>query len=100
MGHPAKEVSPLMCDLDGVGFVVGVCAVTAPWPVFGVLCQAGFDWVAVHVAEFFDALSLGEDVEVVVARLPDMVFCSGAGEALFEDLNCQGQWGCFWFGDE
>jgi hypothetical protein len=43
---------------------------------------------------------LGEDVEVVVARLPDVVLCSGAGEALFEDLNCQGQWGCFGFGDE
>ena len=75
---------------DWVRLVRGVCAVTAPWPVFGLLYQAGFDWVAMHVTEFFDSLSLGEDVEVVVARLPDLVFCSGAGEALFEDLNCQG----------
>lgn len=40
----------LLGDLDWVGIVFGVGVEAAPGPVFGLLDQAGFDWVAVHVA--------------------------------------------------
>ncbi len=42
---------------------------------------------------------LGEDVEVVVAGLPDEVFAAGPGEALFDDLDDGGEFGGFGFGD-
>ena len=49
------------------------------------------DWIAVDVAELLDALPLTVDVEVVVAWLPDVVLRSGAGEALFEHLDGDGE---------
>jgi hypothetical protein len=73
--------------LDWVGFVVGVCAEAAPGPVFRLLYKACLDRVAMHVAEFLDSLCFAEDIEVVVTRLPDVVFCPCAGEALLEDLD-------------
>jgi hypothetical protein len=39
----------------------------APLPFSGFCDESSCDGVAVDVAELFDALSLGEDVEVVVA---------------------------------
>jgi hypothetical protein len=42
-----------------------------PWPVGGVFDEALFYWVAMEVAELFNALLCGEDVEVVVAREPE-----------------------------
>ena len=47
-------------------------AVAAPWPVFGILDQGSLYGIAVDVAEFFGKLFLGEDVEVVIARLPEL----------------------------
>jgi len=44
----------------------------APWPVLGFLNETAFDWIAVNVAELLDELGLGEDVEVVVAALPEL----------------------------
>ena len=73
----------LFGDFDGVGVVGGVCAEAAPWPIFGTFNEAGFYWVTVHVAELFDSLGFGEDVEVVIARFPHILFGAGAGEALF-----------------
>lgn len=67
--------------------------VAAPWPVFGLGDQPPRDWIAVDVAELLGELALGEDVDVVVARLPELfavvleLFCGfgfehvqGAGE--------------------
>jgi hypothetical protein len=47
-------------------------AEAAPWPVLGFLNEATFDRVAVDVAELLHELRLGEDVEVVIARLPKL----------------------------
>ena len=74
-------------DSDGVGVVGGVGLEAAPVPCAGFCDESSCDRVAVDVAELFDSLSLREDVEVVVAGLPDVVFGSGAGETLLEDLD-------------
>ena len=60
-----------MCD--AALFAGEPMAVAAPWPVFRVFDEASFDGVAVDVAELFDELGLGEDVEVVVAGLPELL---------------------------
>ncbi len=60
----------------------------APWVVFGVGGEASFDWVAVDVAELFDALGFGADVEVVVARKPERgAVAEELGGLLLEDLK-------------
>lgn len=45
----------------------------APCPVFGALNEAALDWIAVNVAELFDELGMGQDVEVIVAALPELL---------------------------
>jgi hypothetical protein len=47
-------------------------AEAAPGPVFGFLDESTFNGVAVDIAELLDELGLGEDVEVVVAGLPEL----------------------------
>jgi hypothetical protein len=70
-----------------MGFVGGVGLEAAPRPFSGLCDEAPRDGIAVDVAELFDALSLGEDVEVVVAGFPNVVFCACAREALLENLD-------------
>lgn len=60
-----------MGDLDGRGFVEEEVTVGGPGPVFGSLDEATGDGIAVHVFNLFDSLVVGEDVEVVVAGLPE-----------------------------
>lgn len=48
-----------------------IVAVGGPWPVFGGGDESAGDRVAVHVFELFDSFVSGEDVEVVVAGLPE-----------------------------
>ena len=64
--------SPLGFDFYSAGFAGEVVAIAAPWPVFGVFCEASFYRVAVDVLELLDVLLVGEDVEVVVAGLPEV----------------------------
>jgi hypothetical protein len=59
-------------DFDAAEFSGGPVAEAAPRVVLGLFAEASSYWVAVHVAEFFDALVFGEDVEVVVAALPEL----------------------------
>jgi len=44
----------------------------APWPVFGSLNEAALDRIAVNVAELLDEFGVCQDVEVVVAALPEL----------------------------
>ena len=62
-------------DLDGTGQAVEVGQVTGVGPVFGVSDEAPGDGVAVDVPDLFDSLGLREDVEVVVAVLPEGSVC-------------------------
>jgi hypothetical protein len=70
-----------------MGLIGGVGVEAAPGPIFRPLDDSGLDRVAVHVAEFFDPLGFGEDVEIVIAGLPNELVRAGAGEALLKDLN-------------
>ena len=53
-----------------------------------------------HVAELLDSLGFSEDVEVVVARLPDKFFCADSGETLFDYLDCGRELYILWLSDE
>jgi hypothetical protein len=76
--------------VDWVWAVRGVGLEAAPLPFDGFCDESSCDRVTVNVAEFLNTLSVGEDIEVVVAGLPDVIFRSGAGEELLENLNGQG----------
>ena len=52
------------------------------------------------VTELFDALLFGSNVEIVIARLPNVVFIACFGEALFENLDCDGKWFLFGLSDK
>ena len=73
MGHRAKHdpVTSDTSDVDGGRFVVQVMAKRRPAPVLRPFHEASSDWIAVHVFQLFDSLVVGEDVEVVVAGLPE-----------------------------
>lgn len=49
-------------------------------PVFGLRHEAAFDRIAVHVLQLLDPLVVGEDVEVVVAGLPEKAFREASGD--------------------
>jgi len=68
----AEVPSPFGFDFDAAGFAGEIVAETAPWPVFGPGNEASLDGIAVDVFQFFNVLSVGEDVEVVVAGLPEL----------------------------
>lgn len=53
-----------------------------------------------HVTKFLDFLGFGEDVEVVVAGLPNELLGPAAGEPLFNDLDGEGEFYLVRFGDK
>lgn len=63
---------PVGFDFYGSDFSGEPVPEAAPWPVFGPLNEAALDWIAVDIAELFDEFGMGEDVEVVVAALPEL----------------------------
>jgi len=63
-------------DLHGTAFAAEPVTVAAPRPVLRLFHETALDGIAMHVLEFFDELGLGEDVEVIVAGLPE--FRAGA----------------------
>ena len=67
-------------------------AVSGPRPVFRGFDKASGDWVAMHVLEFFDSFVVGEDVEVVVAGLPEGFRCEALRDGKFEGLDCFREW--------
>ena len=53
-----------------------------------------------HVVQLLDALSGGEDVEVVIARLPELFPSDLFGDGEFEGLEGFGEGFCFGFAEE
>lgn len=74
----------------------------APWPVFGFLNEAALDWIAMNVAEFLDEFGMGQDVEVVVAALPELlaVAFETFGGFVFEYVQSDGERVKLRLGDE
>jgi len=68
-----------------VGSAGEVVEVAGVGPVFGGFDQASGDGVLVHVVELFEEFPGGEDVEIVVAGLPE-----GFGFGLLRDGEFQG----------
>jgi hypothetical protein len=68
----APGESPVGLDFNEGGFAGGPVAERAPGIVFGFVHQAACDWVAVDVAELLDEFVVGEDVEIVIAGLPEL----------------------------
>ena len=56
----------------GVWFAGEVVEAAGVRPVFRLCDEAPFNGVGVHVVEFLETLLRGENVEVVVARLPEL----------------------------
>jgi len=54
----------------------------APWPLFRFIHQTSRHWIAMHVAQLFDALMFGSNVEVVKSRLPNVSRTSGRERTL------------------
>jgi hypothetical protein len=70
--HPHLENFPLV-DSYQTGFAEKVGAEAAPAPQFRRRHQTALYRIAVHVAQFLDALVFGPHVEVVESLLPDML---------------------------
>jgi hypothetical protein len=80
MGRPSTG-SPFGFDFYGAGFAGGVVVEAAPAVVFGFGDESSCDGVAVDVSDFLFEFSGGEDIEVVVARLPEVI------AIVFEELG-------------
>jgi hypothetical protein len=93
---------PFGFDLYEVGFAGGVVVEAAPAVVFGFGDESSGDWVAVDVLDFLFEFSCGEDVEVVIAGLPEVV--AGAfeefGGLAFDDSEGGGEGVGFGFTEE
>jgi hypothetical protein len=59
-------------DFHLAGLAGGPVAIAAPRPIVGLFNEAAHDGIAMDVLELFDELGVGEDVEVVVAALPEL----------------------------
>ena len=59
-------------DLDATLFAGEVMAVARPWPVFRSFDEVSLDWIAVNVFQLLYILLMGQNVEVVVAALPEL----------------------------
>jgi hypothetical protein len=93
---------PVRFDLDPSGFAGEVMAEAGPWPVFGFFDEAALDRIAVDVAELFDLLACGDDVEVVVASVPEGtgVVLEPLGGFALQNAECVGEGLPLWFADQ
>jgi hypothetical protein len=93
---------PVRFDFDRGGFAGAVVVEAAPAIVFGMGDEASGDWVVVDVLNFLDEFGCGEDVEIVVARLPEVI--AGALEEFggfsLEDSEGGGELVVLWFAEE
>ena len=72
---------------DRAGLVQKIVTVTRPWPVFGPFDKASCNWIAVHVLQLFDSFVVSEDIEIVVADLPEGFRSEALGDGEFEGLQ-------------
>ena len=98
----AAAVGPVGFDFDGAGVAGGVVVEAAPSVVFGFGDEAAGNGVAVDVADFLYKFPCGEDVEVVVAGLPEVL--AGAFEEFrgfsFDDAERRGESVVRWLAEE
>ena len=98
----AEVGCPFGLDLDGAGFACGVVVEAAPAIVFWFGDESSGDWIAVDVLDFLFELACGEDVEVVVAGLPEVgaLALEEFGGLAFDDSEGGGEGVVFGFAEE
>ncbi len=69
---PQFRLWPLI-DLDRADLIIGIAAIAAPDPLFGLLHQALLDWVVMHLAQLLHAIALAPRMKVVKSFLPDIM---------------------------
>lgn len=81
------------CGLDLYGSFNSCCIVpeTGPRPIFRLRDQAAGYRIAVHIAEFFDALWVRVDVEVVISRQPEWPLLRLLGNGGHQSLHGAGK---------
>jgi hypothetical protein len=83
MGHPhflgcmgaffvAAVPGPVGFDFYAALFAGEPVLIAAPWPVFRGFDEFPLHGIAMKVTKFLAELTLGEDVEVVIAALPEL----------------------------
>ena len=72
---------------DRAVFIQKVVTVARPTPVFRFLHKTSSNWIAVHVLQLFDSFVMSEDVEIVVADLPEGSRSEAFGDGEFEGLQ-------------
>ena len=89
----AAAGGPVGFDFDGGGVAGGVVVEAAPAVVFGFGDEASGDRITVDVLDLLFEFSCGEDVEVVVARLPEVAVRSFEefGGLAFDDSEGGGE---------
>src|SRR5579872_6540620 len=74
--------------------------IARPRPVFGPVDQTSPNRVAMNVPELLDPLAPREDVEIVIARLPERAFASAHRDGNLHRLNGGAEQSEPGFGDE
>jgi hypothetical protein len=89
-------------NLDSSTLPGEVVPKAAPRPVLRLLDQPTYNGIAVHVSKLFDALVAGMHVEVVVARLPELLALAlqELGRLCLQDVQRHGERMQFRLGDE
>jgi len=60
--------------------------ISGPAPIFRFVDKASRDHIAVHVLQLFDPLVVSEDIEIVVAGLPEGVSGEAFGDGEVEGI--------------
>jgi hypothetical protein len=66
----AAADGPFRLDFHETFDTCGVVAETAPYPVFWFCGQSAHNGIPVHIAQLFNTLPVGPDVEVIVTGVP------------------------------
>jgi hypothetical protein len=82
----------LTIDLYQALFAAGIPPVATPFPLFGSRYQTTFYWIAMYVAQLFDALRRTAHIKVIETLLPDRTGADAAvvnqlGEPLLDDFH-------------
>jgi hypothetical protein len=87
VGHRAKHDPSEPGYPHWARFIQKVETVTRPAPVFRFLDEASRDRIAMHVFQLLHSLVVSEDVEVIVAGLPEGSRSEAFGDGKFEGLQ-------------
>jgi hypothetical protein len=80
------------CNLNRDRFIIPVVAIRRPTPAFRRFDKTANNRIAMHVLQFFDALDVAEDVEIIVADLPERPLAKTFRNRELEGLDRRREW--------